>query len=153
LHKRALSSARSLERSVERWLYGLAADQDDIRQLILPLPDPGGEFDASDQDPGWLPGPALSDTGVETRLLGRVAVAAKPAPTAETKCAAILRLLRRIREPVIIFTEYRDTLLHLKNQIDQPVSVLHGGLTREERAAAIDDFISGRRRILLATDA
>jgi superfamily II DNA/RNA helicase len=31
--------------------------------------------------------------------------------------------------------------------------VLHGGLTRGERAAAIDDFVSGRRRILLATDA
>ncbi|PWT85570.1 MAG: hypothetical protein C5B57_02670 [Blastocatellia bacterium] len=153
LHKRALSSARSLERSIERRLNGLAAHQDEMCQPVLPLPDREGEFDTSDQDPGWLPGPALSDVLVETHLLVALSNAAREAARAETKVMAILRLLQRIREPVVIFTEYRDTLVHLENQIDQPVSILHGGLTREERAAAIDDFVSGRRRILLATDA
>jgi superfamily II DNA or RNA helicase len=153
LHKRALSSARALEQSIERRLNGLGADQIDSRQLFLPLPDPGGEFDASDQAPDWLAGQALNDAALEGHLLRAVATAAKHAAIAETKCGAILRLLRRVREPVVIFTEYRDTLLHLRHQLDQSASLLHGGLTREERATAIDDFVSGRRRILLATDA
>ena len=33
------------------------------------------------------------------------------------------------------------------------MALLHGGLTREERAEALDDFTSGRRSVLLATDA
>jgi len=33
------------------------------------------------------------------------------------------------------------------------VAMLHGGLTREERTAALDAFRSGRRTVLLATDA
>jgi superfamily II DNA or RNA helicase len=154
LHKRALSSARSLERSVERRLAALGrAAGGEGRQLDLPLTDPGGELDASDDAPAWAAGLALADDARERRLLCALAEAAHAAARHETKIAAIVRLLNRIREPIVIVTEYRDTLLHLRQAIDSPVLLLHGGLTREERAAALDAFVSGRGQILLATDA
>src|SRR5262249_8116379 len=70
-----------------------------------------------------------------------------------TKVAAIGRLIRRIAEPLIVFTEYRDTLAHVAQSIREPVAVLHGGLSRLERTTALRSFIEGSRRILLATDA
>ena len=154
LHKRALSSARSLERSVERRLAALdRTTGGDVRQLDLPLADPGGELDPSDDAPAWASGLALADDARERRLLGALADAARAAARHETKLAAIVRLLNRISEPIVIFTEYRDTLLHLREAIDRPVLLLHGGLRREERAAALEAFVSGHCQILLATDA
>ena len=52
-----------------------------------------------------------------------------------------------------MFTEYRDTLVRIRAALAQPAALLHGGLTRSERLAALADFSSGRCRILLATDA
>ena len=154
LHKRALSSARSLERSVERRLAALSrAAGGEVHQLDLPLADPGGELDSSDDAPAWASGLGLANEARERRLLGALADAARAAGRHETKLAAIVRLLNRITESIVIFTEYRDTLLHLREAIDRPVLILHGGLTRLERSAALEAFVSGRRQILLATDA
>ncbi len=154
LHKRALSSARSLEQSVERRLAALGrAAAGEVHQLDLPLTDPDGELDAGDDAPAWATGLALADDARERRLLGALAAAAHTAARHETKIAAIVRLLNRITEPIVIFTEYRDTLAYLRQAIDRPVLVLHGGLTREERSAALEAFVNGRRQILLATDA
>ncbi|MEO8259001.1 MAG: helicase-related protein [Acidobacteriota bacterium] len=154
LHKRALSSARSLEQSVERRLAALGrASGGHVHQLDLPLTDPGGEFDAGDDAPGWATSLTLADQSREEHLLGALAAAAHIAARQETKVSAIIRLLRRVTEPIVIFTEYRDTLIDLHQRLARPVLVLHGGLTRQERAAALDAFVNGRRRILLATDA
>jgi superfamily II DNA or RNA helicase len=153
LHKRALSSARSLQQSIGRRLAALEPAGDDSScQLSLPLADPGGEFDRDDAPPDWFGISALSDGAREGRMLRSLSEAAKAATT-ETKVGAIRRLLRRISEPLIIFTEYRDTLLHVRDQLSEPASILHGALTRTERAAELDSFLNGRRRILLATDA
>jgi superfamily II DNA or RNA helicase len=156
LHKRALSSARSLQRSIERRVALLDPKPFELQQLGLPLSDPSGDFDDSDEAPDWEAGRFLGDVAREDHMLHRIAAAARDAARAETKFAAVVRLLDRIREPVIIFTEYRDTLLNLRDvltSVDRGVSLLHGGLSREERAAAIEDFVNGRRRILLSTDA
>lgn len=154
LHKRALSSARSLERSVERRLTSLAAcDAGDASQLVLPLDDANGELNPADDVPAWSAGLSLADAGRERRMLGALKDAAHEASAHETKVRALTRLLRRIGEPAVVFTEYRDTLLHLRDSLDRPAALLHGGLSREERAAALADFSSGRSPILLATDA
>jgi superfamily II DNA or RNA helicase len=154
LYKRALSSAQSLALSVERRLAVLApAGRDGFRQLDLPIADPGGELDAHDEAPGWTPDLALGDEALERRLLRALAGAARAAAADESKLSAIARLLNRIAEPIVIFTEYRDTLLHLRDALKRRVAVLHGGLTREERAAALDQFVSGGVQLLLATDA
>ncbi len=87
-----------------------------------------------------------------TRLAHRAAKAA----LAESKLARLQRLLtrlRRLREPAIVFTEYRDTLLHLRRSLPFDCAVLHGGLAREERRTELASFINGHRPVLLATDA
>jgi superfamily II DNA or RNA helicase len=154
LHKRALSSAWSLARSVERRLTVLTpAGRDSSWQLDLPLADPGGELDSHDQAPGWTADLALGDETRERRMLLELAEAAREAVGHESKLSAIARLLNRVAEPIVIFTEYRDTLLHLRTVLKRPAAILHGGLSRAERADALDQFVSGRRRLLLATDA
>jgi len=54
---------------------------------------------------------------------------------------------------VLVFTEYRDTLRHVRNTGVPGAAVLHGGLSRAERASAVEAFTRGEARILLATDA
>jgi superfamily II DNA or RNA helicase len=154
LHKRALSSPYSLEQSVARRLSALASTPDGgLHQLGLPLGDLDGETDRADAPPQWADAIALGDPSRERELLGRLAAAARAAAARETKVSALVRILDRAAEPAVVFTEYRDTLVHLEEALARPVALLHGGLTREERLAALDDFTSGRRTVLLATDA
>ena len=154
LHKRAFSSARSLELTVARRLATLAPEHAGAgRQLAFELTDGGGELDGRDEPPDDLAGLALADGRRERRLLQALLEAARVSSGRESKIAAIRRLLARIAEPVVVFTEFRDTLRHLRSGLALPVATLHGGLSRPERAAALDDFVNGRRRILLATDA
>ena len=65
----------------------------------------------------------------------------------------MLRRLGRLHEQAIVFTEYRDTLLHLRQHLSCDCAVLHGGLTRDERRMQLERFTTGRCRVLLATDA
>jgi superfamily II DNA or RNA helicase len=154
LHKRAFSSARALALTVERRLASLATDRDQLaQQLALPWSDLGGEIDGADEPPDVLETVALADAAHERRLLDALLNAAQSAARQESKIGVIRRLLRRTAESVLLFTEFRDTLRHLRDAIDEPVAILHGGLTRVERGAALDDFVSGRRRILVTTDA
>jgi hypothetical protein len=95
----------------------------------------------------------LANRAHEERLLRELCDAARAASVGETKLRALGRLLRRVREPALIFTEYRDTLMHLRGGLSVPAGVLHGGLDRADRTAVLADFAAGRCRILLATDA
>jgi superfamily II DNA or RNA helicase len=151
LRKRAISSAFALQRSVERRLETLASGGDTaLQQLSLPLGDMAGEFDLSDEAPPWAI-PALRNSRQERTLLKRVAMAAEMASRRETKLDALDRLLRRIGEPAIVFTEYRDTLLHVRDVVAPNAAVIHGGLSRDERRASLARFARGG--ILLSTDA
>ena len=73
----------------------------------------------------------------------------------ERKIAALRRLLRRVREPVIVFTEYRDTLMRLEAATAglRRAALLHGGLNQRERRTAFEAFTIGSADLLLATDA
>ena len=145
LHKRALSSARSLEHSVERRLISLAVSATDgASQLALPLDEGYGELNPADDVPEWGADLSLADAGRERRMLSALRSAAREASADETKVRALRRLLRRVGEPAVVFTEYRDTLFHLRDSLDRPAVLLHGGLSREERATTLDDFSSGR---------
>ena len=154
LHKRALSSAWSLAQSVQRRLAALsAAGPADAGQMTLPLGDPQGELIASDEAPSWPSGLRLSDPARERQLLTALHQRARSASAQETKVAALVTLLRRARQPAVVFTEYRDTLLHVRQRLAQPALVLHGGLTRDERSAVLAAFAREPRGLLLATDA
>lgn len=158
LRKRALSSPVSLARSVARRLSHLGLVDpldDDDRQLSLPLDDGGGEFDASDEAPD-PEAPALRDLTRERHLLAHIARLAALAAEHETKLGALARLLRRLaerREPALVFTEYRDTLVHLQQRVAPAALLLHGGLARPERNAVVAAFTNDTALVLLATDA
>lgn len=152
LHKRALSSPHALAASAERRLRLVQdAGETTAAQLLLPwMDDTGDDLESADAAPMWE-APALQDLEQERRLLQQVVDAARQAEGLECKLRRLRRLLQVIREPVIVFTEYRDTLQHVRTQVAPGAALIHGGLTREQRRAALEAFPSAG--VLLATDA
>jgi hypothetical protein len=149
--RRACSSPVSLARSIERRM-ALLFDGAVATREQLTLPFAGTD---SDDEPGFELGVAgLRDGGEERRWLQRLAELATAAAGGESKLRALRRLLRRINEPTIVFTEYRDTLQHVCAALEEfdPLT-LHGGLTPRERADVIGQFNRGTTSLLLATDA
>ena len=155
LHKRAFSSAWSLASSIERRLASISElDQPALgEQLALPLGDPSGEILTADEPPAWPEDLQFADAAHERRRLTALLGAARAAAGRESKLVRLDTLLRRVREPAIVFTEYRDTLAHVFGRLKRPAIVLHGGLGRDERAAALGAFAAARDAVLLATDA
>jgi superfamily II DNA or RNA helicase len=153
LTKRALSSASSLARSVERRLQLLPSASDGLTQPTLPLEPSEGELDEADADPA-LVAPGLADPGDEQASLTRILQAARLAALSERKLLALRRLLQRVREPAIVFTEYRDTLAFAARALEgtRRSVALHGGLDEGDRRAALEAFDNGTADVLLATD-
>ena len=154
LHKRALSSAAALAESIDRRVAALDRDTPLLEGTQLPLQffEPG-ESTSDDEVPEWATELALSDAARERHLLAAVSTAARAAASRESKVRALVRLLRRVRESAIVFTEYRDTLRRLQRALPRSAIVLHGGMTREERRVAIDAFTRSPGAVMLATDA
>ena len=156
LRKRAASCAASLLASLARRLRWLADPGEAAHpQLRLPFDD-GDEPDASDEEPGpALAAPGLADVEAERRMLQRLIDLAGAAVSRDSKPRALVRLLRRVREPAIVFTEYRDTLTHLADACpgSRTVATIHGGMDRAARAEAVGAFNRGEASLLLATDA
>jgi superfamily II DNA or RNA helicase len=150
LLKRACSGATALSRSLERRLRLLTPAGPPLEaQLALP-------FVASDEDAepmSVLGAIGLSDREDECRQLESLIALAQTAARSETKFAALHRLLRRVQQPVLVFTEYRDTLAHLVAATPVASVQIHGGLTTSERRAAVQAFTHGEARVLFATDA
>jgi len=153
LTKRALSSAAAFALSVRRRLDALAGVTVDVTaQSALP-------FDCDDDlaDAAPLLGSAAFERPDDERsALERLLAAAEEASHDERKGAALRRLMRRVREPLIVFTEYRDTLTRLAGDLPDGLRqtvLLHGGLSGRERQSAVQAFTSGRADLLLATDA
>lgn len=160
LTKRALSSPVSLRVSLERRLRSLehADGSPDDGQTQIPLPwlsDDDEDHDGRDLEPlELLRAPGLSDRGRERRLLADLLEAARTAGHGR-KLAVLIRLVTRIRQPAIVFTEYRDTLHHIAGCLPRSIAVVlvHGGLNEAERVRAVSAFTDGSARLLLATDA
>lgn len=171
LARRASSSPASLVRSLERRLSLLETPSDALAaQLQLPLDE---SMTADDEEPGAeLGAPGLDNRSVERQWIERILALARLACANESKIAALKRLLRRAKEPAIVFTEYRDTLEHLATALAADagppyesterragaygppgIAILHGGLTAAERGAEARRFTHGNARFLLATDA
>jgi len=154
LGRRAASSAASLARSVERRLALLdTASMITHPQLRLPLDE---AYLAEDDEPvDELAAPGLPDIATEERLLRDILAWAQAAgaESAESKVRALRRLLARTRDPVVVFTEYRDTLRHVASALGNGIAVMHGGLTTTERAHEARRFTHGDAHVLLATDA
>ena len=105
LAKRAFSSASPLAISAQRRLAGLTPTDSVPAQGALPFSDDHLEDDA--------PVPTLAAFDVladERAALQGVIDASLRAQPSDAKLRVLQRLLRRVREPAIVFTEYRDTL-------------------------------------------
>jgi superfamily II DNA or RNA helicase len=112
------------------------------------------EDDRADAAPDAVLGaPGLDDRHEERRVLRSLEESAALAEARDSKRRALARVLERVREPAIVFTEYRDTLEAIRAATKADAVVLHGGMDRAERAEALGRFTSGRARVLLATDA
>lgn len=151
LAKRAFSSARSLTASLERRLATLSGRIDPLAQVALPL-----RFEDDTTDEPVLPDArAFERVEDERALLRRLIDAATAAQNGERKMRVLQRIVRRVREPLIIFTEYRDTLDAIAAAVGttRRISTLHGGLTPQERRQSVNAFNSGAADIMLATDA
>ena len=90
----------------------------------------------------------------EKTWLSRLRQLAIAAARNESKLNRLAALADRSREPLVIFTEFRDSLVLVAERLaeSQRVSVLHGGLTGDEQEREIDGFIGGRTTVLVATD-
>jgi superfamily II DNA or RNA helicase len=153
LRKRALSTASSLAVSVRRRLALLsaAAGPAGAEQLLLPW----DEDRLADEAPDAILGArGLADAARERACLEAIVATADEAARVESKVAFLTRFVRRLREPVVIFTEYRDTLVQLASALARyrPPLVLHGEMLPRERTVVQSAF-NREGGILLATDA
>ena len=160
LKKRALSTMAALDLSIDRrlaWLSSAApSDPHDLwLQPSLQLGDRDEEEDiAGADDLLALRVRTGLDRQTEQSWLRRLSHLASAASGHESKVHRVRRLIARTSEPVIVFTEFRDSLQVLANHVRliRPFSVLHGGMTDGERAEALERFQSGGADVLLATD-
>jgi superfamily II DNA or RNA helicase len=154
--KRALSTTAALLRSVERRLSWVDSrglpDADDWLQGRFDFEGGSDQWDADDIN-GLTAEVGLS-VDRERSWLRRLQGAATAALSNESKLAHLVRLLRRSREPAVIFTEFRDSLERLRARLGQirSTAVIHGGLSANEQQKALDHFLGGPASVLLATD-
>ncbi len=123
-------------------------------QLSLPLEDED-QLGEDNEPESILGAPGLADATDERLWLEAIIDAAGEAARRESKIARLIRLLSRIKEPAIVFTEYRDTLTRIQDAVRDchpDISMLHGGLTATERSAVQRRF-NQEGSLLLATDA
>jgi superfamily II DNA or RNA helicase len=154
LLKRAASSMAALARSLAHRIRCLDDGALVPGQGLLSF-DEDGELDQRDGAlPATLAAPGLLDRPTELRLLHELVGAVLDAIAGDPKLQLLTRFLRRVREPVLVFTEYRDTLDVVLERLapGARVAVLHGAMSRRERNDNLRSFTDGRRRVLVATD-
>ena len=153
LRKRALSSPAALATSLRHRIAWLERRGVSVDQPCLPFDEE--ENDASDDEhPAVLREAWLPDAAREAVFLAAALEAAELATGSWSKVHALRRLLKVTHEPVLVFTEYRDTLFALSAALSTQASVgvLHGGCDRAARASTLARFCDGQARVLLATD-
>jgi superfamily II DNA or RNA helicase len=151
--KRALSTMSALTASLERraaWL-DLDAQPAEVWHQSAFAFDVDGDVGDENRALTAVTGLALT---LERRWLKRLIALARAATTSESKLAWIARLLARTAEPVVLFTEFRDSLEAARARLQRrrAIAVLHGGQRDFERAAGLSAFLDGRASVLIATD-
>ncbi|MFI5179156.1 MAG: helicase-related protein [Vicinamibacterales bacterium] len=155
--KRALSTIGALAASLRRRLAWLERSEDapdaGPHQCALTFDD----ADALGLEKAEAEG-LMVDVGLDGRRerawIRRVLVLADAAQREESKVARVAALIARVKEPMVVFTEFRDSLDVLRRHVTRrvPASCLHGGLSPVERRAELARFLEGATSALLATD-
>jgi superfamily II DNA or RNA helicase len=155
LLKRAASSLAALARSLAHRARCLDQVTPLPFQTALPFENDDGEIERADIElPPALAVPGLADRTVELCLVSGLVAATIDAIDEDAKLRVLARFVERTREPLLVFTEYRDTLHALADRLRgrATLAVLHGGLSRRERNEALRAFHAGQVRVLAATD-
>jgi superfamily II DNA or RNA helicase len=151
LARRATSSPLAIERTLRRRLDRLNGAASAPEPAPLPLP-----WEELDEDAGesWLSLAGLADRTVERQRVDALIALAEAAGHGWSKGERLRRLASAAAEPMIVFTEFRDSLDACRAALGPAASVvcLHGEVDARERRARIDLFLEGRARVLLATD-
>jgi superfamily II DNA or RNA helicase len=153
LARRAASSADALRRTLARrldLLSGVALSHP--VQAVFEWED-GGEDDGDELDQ-TLACPGLDDGQAERRQIGELLGLASLAGGRSSKLRRLRRLLTRIGEPAVVFTEYRDTLGAAVDALAGGfrIGAIHGGLPAPIRQEVIRQFQQGHLDVLVATD-
>ncbi len=153
LRKRALSTPAAFVISATRrlaWLRNGTLDTGG-EQMALDF----GERDDSlnDEDARGLTGTIALSVPEEERWLARLIALGTKALGADSKLARLATLIRRTHEPVIVFTEFRDSLAPCRAHLENIATVveLHGGLSATDATLALASF-GKTARVLLTTD-
>jgi superfamily II DNA or RNA helicase len=152
LARRAASSCRAIARTLQRRLALLTTPIAEPAQPLLPWDDD----DVADQEEPdeLLSTPGLERIDEEREWLGRL-IELTQRCARPSKLVRLARLLDRIREPAVVFTEYRDSLeavidaLHASRRVE----AIHGGISIDQRRSTVEAFNAGRVDVLVATDA
>ena len=154
--KRALSTFTALSLSITRrlrWLDGVRTETPagaDWTQTSL-------AFDADNddaQDLTLLAGPIGLDPRHERTWLRRLRQFADDAARCESKIARLKSLLERTAEPVVIFSEFRDSLDAVERRLrkNRAIAVVHGGQDEQTQRSELARYLGGPASVLLATD-
>ena len=156
LRRRASSCPEALVRTLERRsavLRATAAVDSDARPPglfdDLPLTDIEAAEDALVRGRGW------ESREAEYAAVLRLLAAARRLEPAGRKLHAVVRLVRRCRQPLVIFTTFLDTLRALRAVLPPELAVvtIHGEQPEPLRQQALATFAAGGADVLLATDA
>ncbi len=144
LIKRALSSPHAVNLSLLR------------RHALLgqaPVAVQPSLFEA-DEDPGLLGAASGLPAGRERRRLEALIGLSARAALDDRRLRALTRLVSRAREPVVIFSCFRDTACLVAAALSPHarLRLIHGALPPSAFDAAIDAFTRGDADVLVATD-
>ncbi|WP_257301025.1 DEAD/DEAH box helicase [Haloarchaeobius sp. FL176] len=170
MQKRLVSSVGAIRETLRRRLQGL-------------LEEGGADRDLSEEAEAYLDGQDLEEADqqaaeqeletltvvrgddalrTEIEMLQDLVSQAESIPV-DTKAQQVKRYIRQLleenpNEKLLLFTEYRDTLDYLLDEVsDQPwadeILVIHGDVDKDDRQQIEDQFNHGEPRLLFATDA
>lgn len=144
--KRALSTCHALRQSLHRRLQLISSE--------AALTTEPAQLSLFDDDEGMPAGESVLGPVIERSWLSRMLAAATRAVTTDRKLERLRALIRRAPEPVIVFTEFRDSLEVIAGALSAtlPVAVAYGGMSPSELAASLAMFLRGDARVLVATD-
>lgn len=150
--RRASSSQPALSRTLTRRLELLSGTVP-IDNLQPPLPWQDDDRTDDTEDDVVLAAAGLDDNAAERAAIARLIGLAAACRTS-SKFSRAARVLSRVREPVVLFTEYRDTLEAAVDcfRSTRRVAAIHGGLDTRQRSEAVAAFNSGDVDLLIATD-
>ena len=149
LARRAASSVLAIERTLSRRL-SILEGRDQPTQARLPWQE--DECDDEDRTPLSVAG--LDDPSEEKAAVATLIAAARTCGPG-SKVRRALRIAARVREPVIVFTEFRDTVDAVLSCVPAGLGAvcLHGAMAPSERQQIVAAFNSGAADVLVATDA